>query len=246
MGRETAEGNQMSHTPESRRRIGEASKSRWADPEYRKRMANRRPAWSDWSGKAGSATTLKCEVCSIDFVPKVKGGSNKQKYCSEKCRDKAYARRLSADPIRRGRRNEKERVRLAADPAYKESRRKAYRKYRASHPDKAKAARLRWVSKNLKHLSEYQRSRRNQNLEKHRQQQRDYWRHLREVSRRKTPGAKRNPIFVEADRLRHNKVSWGKIAIKLLPRDYRIDPDGTENKLKQGVRRLRKTKRITP
>jgi len=61
-------------------------------------------------------------------------------------------------------------------------------------------------------------------------------------TRRKTPGAKRNPIFAEAYRLRQNNVSWGKIALKLLPSEYRIDPDRTVDKLKKGVKYLRKAK----
>jgi hypothetical protein len=56
---------------------------------------------------------------------------------------------------------------------------------------------------------------------------------------RQKPGAKRNPIYAEAYRLRQNNVSWGKIAIKLLPSGYRIDPDDTVDKLKKGVKRLK-------
>jgi len=94
----------MTHTQEVRGRIAEASKLRWADPEYRKRLresqklgqAKRR---AEWARKAELATVKrKCKNCAGDFVPKVKHGSNTQKYCSEKCRDTADMRRKRTTP----------------------------------------------------------------------------------------------------------------------------------------------------
>ena len=94
----------MTYTPEVRRRISESSKLRWADPEYRKRLsesqqraqAKRR---EEWARKAELATIKrKCKTCAGSFVPKVKRGSNAQKYCSEKCRDTADMRRKRTTP----------------------------------------------------------------------------------------------------------------------------------------------------
>lgn len=238
----------MSRDMEIRTRIGEASKLRWADPEYRKRQSeSRRRAWvqrkAQWARRVESATRkLKCKVCKAGFVPRFTGGLNAQKYCSEKCRDTAYNRRALADPVRRARRNERARSRMETDQQFRERRRQSTRNYQANHPEKAKAATRRWVANNLEHLAEYARRRRSSNPERFRQQQRDQYHRLREAARRKTPGAKRNPIFADAYRLRQTNppLSWGRIAIKLLPTEYRIDPERTVDKLKKGVKYLRK------
>jgi predicted nucleic acid-binding Zn ribbon protein len=154
-----------------------------------------------------------CANCSTVFTPHKKH----QVHCSERCRDTAYMRRKRSKPEYAA----KVRKRWADDAEFRQTRLETAKRWRARHPEKAKAAALRWKAEHADYLREYARRRREENPERVRQWQRDWWTRIR-AERKKLEelqhrgGAKRkDERRVLARALKDKGLSLAQIARKM-------------------------------